>query len=106
MVAKPKGAVRAEHLGSMAKEDHIPKWALGLELAPAYVSNNPEAKQKFSNLVRSQAKERMLLVTESLDKKAKYFRNIDHDGIKANKQPYGGNKCGIHDCKGIWISWK
>ncbi len=101
LVAEAKGAVRAEHLRAMVRADRIPRWALGLEPAPAYVPNNDETQREFANLVRNQAKERMLLIAESLDKKAKYFKNIAQAGMKAIKHLYGGNKDGFRDCKGL-----
>ncbi len=101
LVAESKGKVRAEHLRAMTRAERIPGWALGLEPSPAYMPNNRDLHMEMVEMIRRQAKERMLLLAEGLDAKARYFRNIAEAGLKSIEHLYGDNKAGYGDCRDL-----
>ncbi len=102
LVAEAKGQVRSSHLKAMSQADRIPRWALGLEQAPAYVPVNPDLQKEYCDLIREQAKERMQLIADGLAKKAQYFKNLAEAGMKSIRHLYGkDNKKGFKDCKDL-----
>ncbi len=101
LVAEAKGQVRSQHLRAMSREGRIPRWALGLESAPAYTPTNRELHEEFAALIRRQAQERMALIAASLESKAIYFRNIAEAGLKGIRHLYGRDKAGYKDCRSL-----
>ncbi len=101
LVAEAKGQVRSQHLRAMSREGRIPRWALGLESAPAYTPTNRELHEEFAALIRRQAQERMALIAASLESKANYFRNIAEAGLKGIRHLYGRDKAGYKDCRSL-----
>ncbi len=101
MVAEAKGQVRSKHLRAMSEANRLPRWALGLESAPAYAPTNRELHEEFVEMVRRQARERMNLLARHLEAKAKYFKNIAQAGLKGIKHLYGDDKKEYEDCKAL-----
>ncbi len=100
LVTEAKGQVRSSHLKAMSQAECIPRWALGLEQAPAYFPVNSDLQKEYCNLVREQAKERMLLIAGGLAKKAQYFKNLAEAGMKFIHHLYGkDNKKCFKECK-------
>ncbi len=101
MVAEAKGQVRSKHLRAMSEANRLPRWALGLESAPAYAPSSREMHEEFVEMVRRQARERMNLMARHLEAKAKYFKNIAQAGLKGIKHLYGNDKKDYDDCRSL-----
>ena len=93
--------MRSKHLPAMSEANKLPRWALGLESAPAYAPTSHEMHEEFIEMVHRQARERMNLIPRHLEAKAKYFKNIAQAGLKDIKHLYGNEKKEYEECKAL-----